>query len=61
MMFINLDDAVGRIDVVIFPRCFDEYAHLMRTAGPFVIYGKVVKEYDVVNIVAEKIELLKKE
>lgn len=61
MMFINLDDAVGRIDVVLFPRCFDEYAHLMRTAGPFVIFGKVVKEYDVINIVAEKVELLKKE
>ncbi|MCB2203827.1 DNA polymerase III subunit alpha [bacterium] len=61
MMFINLDDSVGRIDVVLFPRCFSEYAHLLRTAGPFIIYGRVAKEYDVINIVAERVTLLKKE
>lgn len=61
MMFVNLDDAVGRIDVVLFPRCFDEYAHLLRGTGPFVIYGKVVKEYEVLNLVAERITLIRKE
>jgi DNA polymerase-3 subunit alpha len=61
MMFINLDDSVGRIDVVLFPRCFDEYAHLLRSTGPFIIYGKVTKEYEVLNIVAERIDMLRKE
>jgi DNA polymerase-3 subunit alpha len=61
MMFINLDDSVGRIDVVLFPRCFDEYAHLLRSTGPFLIYGKVVKEYEVLNIVAERVDLIRKE
>jgi len=61
MMFINLDDGVGRIDVVLFPRCYDEHAHLLRSAGPFIIYGKVVREYDVLNIVAEKVSQLRKE
>ncbi|MFZ1731420.1 MAG: DNA polymerase III subunit alpha [Bacteroidota bacterium] len=61
MIFINLDDAVGRIDVVLFPRCFDEYAHLLRSTGPFIIYGKVVKEYEVLNVVAERVDLLRKE
>ena len=61
MMFINLDDAVGRIDVVLFPKAFSEYAHLLRSTGPFVIYGRVVKEYEVLNIVAERVNLIKKE
>lgn len=61
MMFINLDDAVGRIDVVLFPRCFDEYAHLLRSTGPFLIYGKVVREYEVLNVVAERVTLIRKE
>ena len=61
MMFINLDDAIGRIDVVLFPRCFAAHAHLLRSAGPFLIYGRVMKEYDVINIVAERVTLLKKE
>ena len=58
MMFINLDDSTGRIDVVLFPRCFDAYAHVLRTSGPFRIYGRVVKEYDVINVIAEKVTLL---
>jgi DNA polymerase-3 subunit alpha len=61
MMFITLDDAVGRIDVVLFPKCFAASAHLLRSAGPFLIYGRVMKEYEVINIVAERVTLLKKE
>ncbi|MBR9974993.1 MAG: DNA polymerase III subunit alpha, partial [Bacteroidetes bacterium] len=61
MMFINLDDAVGRIDVVLFPKAFDRYAHLLRSTGPFVIYGKVVREYEVLNLVAEHVTLIRKE
>ena len=61
MMFINLDDAVGRIDVVLFPKAFEQYAHLLRSTGPFVIYGKVMKEYEVLNLVAETVTLIRKE
>lgn len=61
MMFINLDDAVGRIDVVLFPKAFDRFAHLLRSTGPFVIYGKVVREYEVLNLVAEQVTLIRKE
>jgi DNA-directed DNA polymerase III PolC len=61
MMFINLDDAVGRIDVVLFPRCFAASAHLLRSAGPFLISGRVAKEFDVINVVAERVALLRKE
>ncbi|MBN1448502.1 MAG: DNA polymerase III subunit alpha, partial [Bacteroidetes bacterium] len=61
MMFINLDDAHGRIDVVLFPHCYDAHAHLLRTAGPYIVYGKVVREHAVINIVAERITVLTKE
>jgi DNA polymerase-3 subunit alpha len=61
MMFINLDDAVGRIDVVLFPRCFAASAHMLRSAGPFLISGRVAKEFDVINVVAERVSLLRKE
>ncbi|MCZ7555103.1 MAG: DNA polymerase III subunit alpha [Bacteroidia bacterium] len=58
MMFINLDDSTGRIDVVLFPKCFDAHAHLLRTAGPFIITGVVKKEYGVVSLIGEKVALL---
>jgi DNA-directed DNA polymerase III PolC len=58
MMFVNLDDSTGRIDVVLFPKCFDAHAHLLRTAGPFVITGRVKKEYEVVTLIGESVKLL---
>jgi len=58
MMFVNLDDSTGRIDVVLFPRCFDAHSHLLRSAGPFIIHGQVKKEYGVVSVIGEKVTLL---
>lgn len=57
-MFVNLDDSTGRIDVVLFPRCFDAHSHLLRSAGPFIIHGLVKKEYGVVSVIGEKVTLL---
>ncbi len=61
MMFVNLDDSTGMIDVVLFPKCFDAFAHLMRSTGPFIVTGRVAKEYDVVNLVAERVERIQSE
>ena len=61
MMFVNLDDSTGMIDVVLFPNCFAVYAHLMRSTGPFIVTGRVSKEYDVVSLVAERVELIQSE
>lgn len=58
MKFINLDDNTGMIDVVIFPKCYYACAHLIRTAGPYKVWGMVKEEYGVVNVVAEKVEVL---
>jgi DNA polymerase-3 subunit alpha len=57
MMFLNLDDASGTIAVVCFPKCFDRCGHLLRTAGPFRVTGRVAEEYGVVNVVAEDVEM----
>ncbi len=58
MKFINIDDDTGMIDVVIFPKCYEECAHLLRTAGPYKIRGRVKEEFGVLNLVAEKVENL---
>jgi DNA-directed DNA polymerase III PolC len=56
MMFMNLDDSTGMIDVVLFPRCYNKYAHLLRTTGPYKILGRVAEEFGVVNVIAETVE-----
>ncbi|MBI5646307.1 MAG: DNA polymerase III subunit alpha [Ignavibacteriae bacterium] len=58
MMFMNLDDSTGMIDVVVFPKCYHEFGHLLRSAGPYLVTGRVAREYGVINVVAEKIERL---
>ncbi len=58
MMFMNLDDSTGMIDVVLFPKCYQAHAYMLRSAGPFKVRGKVVREFDVINIIGEQIELL---
>ncbi len=58
MKFINLDDTTGMIDVVIFPQCYYECASIIRTAGPYKVWGIVKEEFGVVNVVAERVELL---
>lgn len=60
MMFMNLDDMHGRIDVVCFPRCYRAFGHLLRGAGPFRIHGRVAEEYGVLSIVAEHIAVIEK-
>ena len=59
MMFLNLDDSTGNIDVVLFPKCYHHYSHLLRTAGPFKVTGRVAEEYNVINLVGEKVEVMK--
>jgi len=58
MMFMNLDDGVGSVDVVVFPACYRRSAHFIRTAGPYRVRGRVAEEYGVLTVSAETIELL---
>jgi DNA polymerase III subunit alpha len=58
MMFMNLDDSTGMVDVVLFPKCYDKHAHLLRTTGPYRITGRVAQEFGVVNVFADGVEKL---
>jgi DNA polymerase III alpha subunit len=55
MMFINLDDGHGLIDIVLFPRCFNHYGHILHGAGPYRVTGRVVIEHSVVSVAADSV------
>jgi DNA-directed DNA polymerase III PolC len=57
MMFANLDDSEGHVDVVFFPRAYAKYALYLRSAGPFRVTGRVAEEYGVISLVAETMEM----
>ncbi|MBL0176760.1 MAG: DNA polymerase III subunit alpha [Ignavibacteria bacterium] len=58
MMFMNLDDSTGNVDIVVFPKCYERFGHLLRGTGPFKVRGRIASEYGVVSVVAEDIEVL---
>jgi DNA polymerase-3 subunit alpha len=41
MCFLTIEDLYGKIEVVVFPRVFDEYRHVLKQDQPVVIRGKI--------------------
>jgi len=56
MMFLSLDDPGATFEVVIFPDCYRRYGAVAIGPGPFLVTGRVVREYGVATIVADKLE-----
>lgn len=55
MLFVNLDDGTGMVDIVLFPHCFSRYGHILHGAGPYRITGRVAIEHGVVTVVADSV------
>jgi error-prone DNA polymerase len=57
--FVNLEDETGLINVVVSRGCWQRYRHVAGSAPALLISGRLERSVDeVVNVVAEKIELL---
>ena len=56
--FINLEDETGLINVVCSKGCWARYRRVARGAPALLVRGRLEKVEGVVNIVAERIELL---
>ena len=56
MAFITLEDLVGSIEVIVFPRDFEKYKNLIEEGGKFVISGKAsIEENTDAKLIAGKI------
>ncbi len=56
--FINLEDETGLINIVCSRGCWARYRRVARGAAALLVRGRVEKAEGVVNVVAERIELL---
>jgi error-prone DNA polymerase len=56
--FINLEDETGLINVICSRGCWTRYRRVARTAPALLIRGRLEQVEGVINIVAEKLELL---
>jgi DNA polymerase III alpha subunit len=59
MKFLTLEDRYGLCEVVLFPGVYEQYGHIIRTHGPYIITGKLQSRLPgEANIIAEKVELV---
>ena len=56
--FINLEDETGLVNVICSRGCWTRYRRVAREAPALLIRGRLEKVEGVINIVAEKLELL---
>ncbi len=57
-IFVNLEDETGFVNVVVSKGCWARYRRAARSAPALLVHGRVEKESDVINVVAERIEAL---
>ncbi len=60
MKFLTLEDRYGLCEAVLFPDAYNNYGHLIRSHGPFLIRGKVQSRLPgEANLIADKVQLVK--
>lgn len=57
MKFITMEDAFGLTEVVLFPKVYQRYGHLLRSHGPFIVTGTVDAAHNSPSLVAESITM----
>lgn len=56
MAFINLEDLVGVVEIIVFPRDYEKYKNIIAEGGKYVISGKAsLEEESDAKLIAEKI------
>ncbi len=58
MEFVSLEDETGVFLATFFPDTYQRYAHLMLTAGPYVVEGKVDEDFGHVTLTVERMKLI---
>lgn len=58
MVFLNIEDLTGNIDVVVFPRVFEEFKQFLFPENCIAIKGRVSKRNGETSFIAEKIKNL---
>lgn len=58
MLFITLEDETGLANVVVFPHMLDRHRELFVHTPLIIVTGKLERENDVTNIIAQKVEVM---
>jgi error-prone DNA polymerase len=57
-VFVNLEDETGLVNVVCSKGCWQRYRSVARKAPALLVRGRLERSNGVINVVAERLELL---
>jgi len=60
MKFMTLEDSHGIVEIVLFPKVYQRFGHLLRSYGPYVVRGRVDAQHGAVTVTALWVGLLAK-
>ena len=58
MEFISFEDTTAIYETTFFPKAYDRFCHLLARSRPFLLSGKVEKEYDAITLTVDHVELV---
>ncbi len=60
MAFVEIEDLYGLIEIIVFPKIYDEYNYLLKTDNIIIVEGRIsIKEEENAKIICEKVIPLK--
>ncbi|MBN1849234.1 MAG: DNA polymerase III subunit alpha [Deltaproteobacteria bacterium] len=58
MKFISFEDTTGIYEAVFFPKVYNRYCHMLNASRPYLIKGRVEKDFGSVNVNVNWVEFL---
>ncbi|MBL8157470.1 MAG: hypothetical protein JNM70_25110, partial [Anaerolineae bacterium] len=53
--FLTLEDECGFMNIIVRPTVYARFQHIMRRGGVLVVEGRMQREGEVLNVVAERV------
>ena len=60
MKFVSFEDTTGLYETVFFPKVYNRFCHMLNAARPYILKGKVEKDFGAVNVTVNWIGFLDK-
>ena len=61
MKFMTLEDRHGIVEIVLFPKTYQRFGHLLYSFGPYVVRGRVEAQHGAVTLTAQWVGLLSRQ
>ncbi len=58
MKFITFEDETGILETTFFPKTYHRFCHILDDGHPYLISGKVTKEWGAVTLIVDSVKLL---